>query len=131
MRLSRYQHRNIYIENYSIKHRQEITVETAERKGLRCTESSRTDPTKDIQPKEQEEYYTGSPNIKQEKKDVKEEPIHRISNTGQYGRRGQKIETAEFATHQIEIRTTKARPKHQCHSRKRKGHFANACGFEH
>ena len=52
----------------TINHRQKITGQTAERKGLRCTKSSQIDTPKHIGLKEQEEYHTGSPNIKPGKK---------------------------------------------------------------
>ena len=51
--------------------------------GLRCTESSRTNTTKQIRPKEQKEYHTGNPNISRQKY-IKEEPVIKITNTGQH-----------------------------------------------
>ena len=82
MQISGIQHQITYIKIHNINHRQRTKEQTVERRRLRFSESSRTNTTKHIRPKEQKEHPTGSSDIKSEKY-IKEEPTHKITYTGQ------------------------------------------------
>ena len=56
----RNQHRVTHFKIFNINHRQKITGQTVKRKRLRRTESSQTNTTKHIRPKEQKNFTTES-----------------------------------------------------------------------
>ena len=126
MRFSKLQHRITYIKIYNINHRQEITGQTGERKGLRYTKSSQQIQQNTYDRKNKKNTIPEALISKREK-DIKEEPIPRITHTGQYGKRPKKRPKDQNCRR---CEAPNWNPNHKCPARepisykcKKKGHM--------
>ena len=129
--ICRNQLRVTHFKIFNINHRQKITGQTVKRKRLRRTESSQTNTTKHMRPKEQEKHHNGNPHINRKKTSKKNEPIHKLTYAGQNGTRTKKRDKDRICRYCDAPNWNRS---HKCtdrdviyHNCKKKGHFAKVC----
>ena len=105
-----------------------------ERKRLRRAESSRTTQTKHIRPKKSKKNTIPEAQKSKRERDIKEEPIHKITDTGQYGPRSKETHKDRNCRY---CDTPNWSPNDHCpardviyHKCEMKGRFPKACRFE-